>query len=159
MTFSKNSFSSIDAATVYERGGAMLGKARVGIQPKLGPGSIWLNYVVFNGVMNQLEDNYGPTGATDLENYGFWRHALTYPGITVTATAVDAELTASGGGGVISFPGIPGYVYKIKSSGDLHDWGELHDVSTMQLNRTTEMRVPVKTGDRRGFFKVERHNP
>ena len=164
MTFSKNTFSSIDTATSYERGGAMLGKARVGIQPKLGTGSIWADYVTFNGVMNQLEDNYGPTGATDIENYGFWRHALTPPTITAAdATAVDAELTTSGGGtgsgGVIIFTGVPGYIYKVRGSHDLRQWTDLHEISTMESARTTQVRLPVSTQERRGFFKVERHHP
>ncbi|MFT5412870.1 MAG: hypothetical protein ACI9NC_005622, partial [Verrucomicrobiales bacterium] len=90
MTFSKDNFASIDTATAYERSGSMLGIARVAIQPKIGPGELWSNVLVYNGVMNQLELNYGSGGATDIENYGFWRDALT-----ITAV-IGVEVTDAG---------------------------------------------------------------
>ena len=81
MTFSKDNFPAADAAIDYERTVGLPGGARLGIQPKVGPSELWLTIAEFNVVMLAAEAAYGPSGATDIENYGFWRHAIATTGI------------------------------------------------------------------------------
>ncbi|MDB4438237.1 hypothetical protein N9195_01465 [bacterium] len=88
MTFSKDTAPELDTATAYERSGALDGFSRIGIQPKVGvvdpPEIIWPDYPTFNGVLNDLETLVEPNETTDIENLGFWRHAIDSTGLGYT---------------------------------------------------------------------------
>lgn len=85
MTFSKDTAPELDVATAYERAGALDGFSRIGIQPKVGvvspPTIIWPDYPTFLGVLNELEDLVEADETTDIENLGFWRHAIETTGM------------------------------------------------------------------------------
>jgi len=181
MTFSKDNFASVDAAIDYERTGPFVGKARVGIQPKVGPGELWLAIFEYNAVMNDLEAAYGPTGATDIENYAFWRHAIETTGVTVGTPIVvtlssdadgpiiwgdDDDPVISDADGpiiwgddddpVIVFPGISGYLYTVKQGS--HPGQGLQTVTQVRT-RSVDLeilRIPVSPQGSRSFWQVER---
>jgi hypothetical protein len=85
MTFSKDTAPELDDATAYERAGALDGFSRIAIQPKIGivdpPAVIWPDYPTFNGVLNDLETLIEEDECTDIENFGFWRHAIDTTGL------------------------------------------------------------------------------
>ena len=164
MTFSKDTFPEVDTATSYERSGALTGKARVGIQPKCGPAPLlWPTILHFNSVMNECEAAYGPTGATDLENYAFWRHgiATTLPSV---GDPIIATLGGSGGalpwgtsGGVIIFDGLPGFLYTVRHGTDPGQiTQEITSVRTTTDHDAEILKVPVTASGPRGFWRVER---
>lgn len=111
----------------------MLGKARAGIQPKVGPGTPWPSIPCYNGVMNQRGLKCGPTGAT--------------------STGDDID------GGGITLTGVPGYIFRIRCSGDRQDWENSKDISTTAISQAREFRIPVSLAAPRGFYKVERSSP
>lgn len=88
MTFSKTTASALDVATSYERSGALDGFSRIGIQPKVGdvtdPEIYWPDYPTFHAVLNDLEALVEPDETTDIENLGFWRHAIESTGLGYT---------------------------------------------------------------------------
>lgn len=88
MTFSKDTAPELDIATAFERSGALDGFSRIGIQPKVGivdpPEIIWPDYPTFNSVLNDLEALVEPGETTDIENLGFWRHAIDSTGLGYT---------------------------------------------------------------------------
>ena len=155
MTFSKTTFSTIDAAITYERTW-LPGKARLGLQPKVGLGSTWLNLSVFNSRMVQCEANYGPTGSTDIENYGLWRYAIENPGYYAEweeVVIVDPPVIGTGTGAVHIFADL-GFRYVIHSSTDLKNWTEYRTVQSKSGQRE-KITVPYQAvGDSR-FFQVE----
>jgi hypothetical protein len=57
---------------------------------------------------------------------------------------------------VIIFTGVPGYIYTIRSSDDMEDWGGSQEVSTMGISQVREFRIPVSLTAPCGFYKVER---
>lgn len=164
MTFSKDNFPDIDTAIDYERTGALTGKARVGIQPKCGPAPLlWPSILLFNTVMNECEAAYGPTGATDLENYAFWRHgiATTLPGVgePITATLSGTGATPWPGGGtdpVIVFDGLPGFLYTVRHGTDPGQITQEIDSVRTPANDAVILEVPVTPSGPRGFWQVER---
>jgi hypothetical protein len=152
MTFSKDNFSDIDTATAFERGGALTGKARVGIQPKTGPSGLWPTILHFNTVMNQCEAAFGPTGATDIENYGFWRHS-----IATTMPMVEDPISVTLAGSVLVFDGLPGHLYTVRFGthpGEIID--EIASVRTTTANDAEILEVPATRSGPRGFWQVVR---
>ena len=160
MTFSKNNFTDIDAAIAYERSGAMTGKARVGLQPKVGAGTLWPTILHFNSVMNVCESAYGPTGATDLENYAFWRHAIatTTPSLSSPISAtLEGVVAISGGSPVLVFDGLPGHLYKIRYGTHPSEVNQIiRSVRTTNVHDAEILKVPVTANGPRGFWVVER---
>ena len=165
MTFSKDTFPGIDTAIAYERSGAMTGKARVGIQPKCGPAPLlWPTILHFNTVMNACEADYGPTGATDLENYAFWRHAIatTLPAvgdpITVTLTGVGATpWVSTDDNPVLIFNGLPGQLYTVRQgTGPSQINQEVTRIRTTTEYDAEILQVPVTPSGPRSFWQVER---
>ena len=148
-----------------ERMGAFAGKARVGIQPKCGPAPLlWPSILLFNSVMNECPTAYGPTGATDLENSAFWRHAIatTLPSvgdpISVTLTGSGATPWPAGGSGpVVIFDGLPGFLYTVRFGTDPgRITQEVANLRTTNPNDAEILRVPVTPSGPRGFWRVER---
>ncbi|MDA7882325.1 hypothetical protein N9A94_08485 [Akkermansiaceae bacterium] len=153
MTFSKDNFASLDAAIDYERTTGMPGEARVGIQPKVGPSELWLNIGEFNTVMWEAEAAYGDAGATDIENYGFWRHAIATSGILpAIAEVVEVAPDPTTGGGVVIIHGVPGHLYIVRQSSDLNDWEEF---SRVRVQVAGDTRIPFKADRPSKFFQVE----
>lgn len=164
MTFSKGNFTDIDAAIDYERTGAFSGRARLGIQPKVGHGQLWPTILHFGSVMNQCEAAYGPTGATDLENYAFWRHAIetTQPGVAdpISLTIAGFGSTTgvpAGGKPVVIFDGLPGYIYIVRQGSDPDRvMQEIARVRTTTPADAETIAVPVTPQGPRQFWMVER---
>jgi len=153
MTFSKDNFASLDAAIDYERTTGMPGEARVGIQPKVGPSELWLNIGEFITVMWEAEAAYGYTGATDIENYGFWRHAIATTGILPAITGVvEVAPDPDTGGGVVILHGVPGHLYIVRQSTGLGRWDEL---TRLRMQVAGDARIPFKTDRASKFFQVE----
>lgn len=160
MTFSKDNFTDIDIAIDYERSGTLTGKARVGIQPKVGPGTLWPTILHFNTVMNACESAYGPTGATDLENYAYWRHAIatTMPSLSSPIVATLEGVTAiSGGQPVLVFDGLPGHLYTVRYGTHPGQVTQIvRSVRTTTAHDAEILKVPVTANGPRGFWVVER---
>ena len=154
MTFSKDNFPAADAAIDYERTVGLPGEARLGIQPKVGPSELWLSIAEFNVVMLAAEAAYGPTGSTDIENYGFWRHAIATTGIPLAvADVVDvAPDLETSGGGVVIVHGVPGHLYIVRQSTDLNNWEELRRVRVLAEE---SVRIPFQADGPGKFFQVE----
>ncbi|MGJ8695719.1 MAG: hypothetical protein ACSHYF_05330 [Verrucomicrobiaceae bacterium] len=155
MTFSKTTFASIDAAIDYERTW-FPGVARLGLQPKVGLGSTWLNLSVFNSRMLQCEANYGPTGSTDIENYGLWRYAIENPGYYLEVdevVVIDPPVITTGTGAIHIFAD-PGFRYLIHTSPDLRTWTEYRTVRT-QSTHPEKITVPYQAKNSSCFFQVE----
>ena len=154
MTFSKDNFPAADAAIDYERTVGLPGEARLGIQPKVGPSELWLSIAEFNVVMLAAEAAYGPTGSTDIENYGFWRHAIATTGIPLAvADVVDvAPDLETSGGGVVIVHGVPGHLYIVRQSTDLNNWEELRRVRVLAEE---SVRIPFQADGSAKFFQVE----
>ncbi|MBK1828474.1 hypothetical protein [Haloferula rosea] len=161
MTFttSKDTFAEIDDATEFERETAFVGKCRVAIQAHVGPGEIWPNWPTFMNILSELEDpvdGYDTTGATDIENYAFWRYShttfgpiLTTSGLTFTADPAVAD------GGIISFPATPGYLYTIRHSSTLTDpWLPIATRRTSTDAERELIEFPVEMTPPRGFYQV-----
>ena len=165
MTFSKDNFADIDAAISYERSGAFLGKARLGIQPKAGPGLMWPTILHFNSVMNDCESAYGPTGSTDLENYAFWRHSITTTSPSVgdpisvglSSGTGGPILWGTGTGTVLVFDGLPGHLYVVRHG---NDPGQIHqEIDRVRTKSEVDgeiLRVPITANGPSGFWRVER---
>ena len=160
MTFSKDNFTDIDTAIAYERSGAMTGKARVGLQPKVGAGTLWPTILHFNSVMNVCESAYGPTGATDLENYAFWRHAIatTTPSISSPIVAtLEGVVAISGGNPVLASDGLPGHLYTVRYGTHPGQVTQtIRSVRTTTAHDAEILKVPVTANGPRGFWVVER---
>lgn len=165
MTFSKDNFADIDAAISYERSGAFTGKARLGIQPKAGPGFLWPTILHFNAVMNDCESAYGPTGSTDLENYAFWRHSITTTqpsvgdpiSVTIASELGGPILWGTGTGTVLVFDGLPGHLYIVRhgsSPGQIQQ--EIARVRTRTEADAEILKVPISASGPRRFWRVER---
>ncbi|MEM1083551.1 MAG: hypothetical protein AAGI48_05475 [Verrucomicrobiota bacterium] len=161
MTFNTfdDTFLEIDEATEFERETAFVGTCRVAIQAHVGPGEIWPTWPHFINILSQLEDpidGYDTTGATDIENYAFWRYShTTYGPILATSGVTFTADPAVADAAVISFTGSPGYLYTIRHNTDL---GEQWQLFTQRRTSTDQAReqieVPVTLSGPRGFYQV-----
>ncbi|NNC92975.1 MAG: hypothetical protein HKN80_10835, partial [Acidimicrobiia bacterium] len=171
MTFSKDTYTGLATATEYERDGP-LAEARVAIQPKCGPDELWPTLLHFYAVMHQLEVNLGPTEAVDIENYAFWRYALSNcgievgPPIAVTSVATGTGALpwppeAGGTGGTIGtdpvlvFPGVPAHLHKVRTATSVRGpWTELVQLRTTHPAEPEMFCVPVPAQGPRRFWQV-----
>ena len=153
MTFSKDNSPALQVATDYERSGPLFGKAVIAIQPKIGAGELWLDYPDFETVLHQLEDDVLPIQATDIENYGFWRHAISTTEILPAITdVIEVAHDPDTGGGVVIIHGVPGHVYILRQSSDLDGWVEL---TRVRMQEAGDARFPFETDRASKFFQVE----
>jgi hypothetical protein len=134
--------------------------ARIAIQAKGWPGEMWPSILHVYAVLDDLEDLHAPDYATDIENYGFWRHSLATTGPVIGgAIEVEVELdpvVSGSGGGVISFPGVAGYHYLVKQSGGLMgDWKEIGRYRIKDEKVMEEFRHEVELVGKSGFWKID----
>ena len=158
-TSSKDNFLEIDDASEYERETAFVGKCRVAIQALVGPGEIWETWPDFTGIVDELEDpddGYGTDGATDIENYGFWRYSHTTYAPMLATSGMTFSIDAAHDVATISFPATPGYVYTLRHNADLSDqWQSIATVRTTGMQQREQKHVDVQlSGQPRGFFNV-----
>lgn len=138
MTFSKDSFSSVETATDYERSAVASNFARIAIQGKVGPSEVWTNFYHFTSTLTELDDTYGPGESTDIENLGLWRQSLsTYGPVITNAPVISVSGTISVGVNII-FAGVPGHIYTVKSSTNFVDW---RDGVVLQTTSTQDVEI------------------
>jgi hypothetical protein len=165
MTFSASKDTALELAeaTEYERtSGYFGGVVHVAIQPKFGAGNPWDTYPEFSNMLISLEGAYSEV---HVENYAFWRQAVSDYGPTIAkpcftllyAHAEPAIInTGNGTGGVIVI-GSAGYTYRLRFSTDL-DGDGWKDVDEIWLDPRDgirqEITFPIQMRSGRGFWKV-----
>ncbi|MEP4077073.1 hypothetical protein [Haloferula sp.] len=161
MTFNEfdDTFLEIDDATEYERETAFVGKSRVAIQAHVGPGEIWPTWADFIDILGELEDpidGYDNTGATDIENYAYWRYSqTTYGPILATSGLTFTADPAVADGAIISFTGTPGYLYTVRHNTDLGEtWQPIGQRRTSTNQAREKIEFPVTMDGPRGFYQV-----
>jgi hypothetical protein len=153
MTFSKDSFASIETATQYERVAVASNFARIAIQGKVGPAEVWTNFPLFAGALTQLDEAYGPGEATDIENLGLWRYALsTYGPVLTSSPAISVYLGANSEVSIL-FPGVPGSTYTVKATTNFTTW---HDGPELRIGSTQDVEILNHPVDPDGPFRALR---
>ena len=148
MTFSRNSFSSIDLAVEYERAHILGATVRTGIQPIIGADETWADIGDFNSMVNTLETAYGSDSATDIENYRLWREAIAAQPITAVATSLSASPPD------LTFNTTTGGTYVVQHSINLCNWQEIQRVRAREINSITNL--PVSLDADLGFWNIYR---
>ena len=152
MPFDRDTFSSINNGVSWERTNISGATVRCGIEADIGLTGTWSSVPVFNDMMTQLEDAYGPGGAVDIQSYRQWREAIAAQPIIW----VEAAMKVKPAGLDITFDTDQGFHYIITHSASLCKW---HQVKHFSFPGRGQMTVPIDYDAPRGFWRVERYEP
>jgi hypothetical protein len=161
MTFSMSTALALADATDFERTGSFPGSVVVGIQPKTGVGELWADHTAFLNVMTQLESDVGTSEATDIENYGFLRHAVAtdIPTLPALPFLEEIALPAGGGGVIVWGEAKPGYKYVLQETDDLSNpasWREVGSFTSPYPDRVERFEYQTATDADHCFWRVGR---